>query len=432
MPCDHMPPHDRHPVAIIVKSNFFCLVLLLGTVLIDFQVLASIQYSNSNDSMYTANTTNIFDAKNISNVTDFVNTRNVYNATNVSSPSSAEPEDISRSTSSSLTSSVQASQTSHQSMPRNKTDHWERTYDVASWLPKKKKKQSLHGGKVNLAIIPVLALLFFITVVCLKLCSFFRKSHREKESETGFMENYFILNHGDEEYMDVDLRSDSSVLYDTVSSYTSFLRGGSNYNTWNSVRSVQVVLPTDMQALYKAFLLQRKESINSSKGLMKKPVVLRDVEVQVELMSRDVRKSKPNDKVWHTEEKNTKNKSKLPTLKVMGSECSDLGNGFVSQSSSNVLKNNHSGDAAGKESLKVSNITENKSISVGTNSTDDGSPSKFQKKPHRFKVSFVTDDSGNVVSSSQPSSISPSIDSQNHSPSSILSNSTLWSKTSEN
>ena len=398
-----MPLHRKFPLIIIPEYKFVYFVFILSAVLLDISIFANPLYSVSNDSKNSIHRTDVSDAENISNTEGVVNVRTIYN---VSDP---KVEDSSTPATDLLTSSIGTSR-AFKSTPQNKTGHWERTFDVASWLPEKKTR-TLRGGKINLAIIPVLALLFFITVVCLKVYAWFRDSYKEKELEIGYRENYFILSHGDEEYTDVDLRSDSSVLYDTVSSYTSF-RSSSNYNTWNSVRSVQVVQPPDMQALYKAFLLQRKGSISSSKGFTKKPVVLKDVEVQVELMSKDSRKLKPSSKVWYTDEKNT-----------------ELENGFVRRGSDSV-KNTHSSDAAGNESHNAANISERKSVT----DEDDGSSSKCQKKHHRFKVSFVTDDCGNVVSSSRPNStsISTHLDSTNHSPSSILTHSTLWSRTPDN
>ena len=92
----------------------------------------------------------------------------------------------------------------------------------------------------NLAIIPVVAATVFIVAVCLKCCQWFRRYTRGgyglKESSTYAT----IVQEGEEDYGHVDMLSESaSTNYDTVSSFCSFMRRGTNDGTVTSFRSLR-------------------------------------------------------------------------------------------------------------------------------------------------------------------------------------------------
>ncbi|XP_046351605.2 uncharacterized protein LOC124132052 [Haliotis rufescens] len=159
-----------------------------------------------------------------------------------------------------------------------------KTYDIISWLPKPPDKKSM----VNLTILPILAMLAFLIGLCLKGCTWFRESL--KESDRDSMEDdrsFIILQEGDEEYHDVDFRSNLSTPYDTYSSYMSFLKRNNN-DTVTSFRSLQNQ-PYDTVTSYRSLMLQHlnshnNDSVNSYRALMQRMSQMKDVEVQVELL----------------------------------------------------------------------------------------------------------------------------------------------------
>ncbi|ESO96279.1 hypothetical protein LOTGIDRAFT_174897 [Lottia gigantea] len=144
----------------------------------------------------------------------------------------------------------------------------------------------------NLAILPVLAILIFLTCVCLKCCSWFRDSVKDRDE--GDVENsgFIILNEGDNEYKDVEFRSDTNSCYDTVSSYTSFIKRNNQYDTVTSIRSLQPSRQWDAYNTYnsyRSFLLQRLDgskynTVNSVRSLLRNATEMKDAEVQVELV----------------------------------------------------------------------------------------------------------------------------------------------------
>ncbi|XP_041360561.1 uncharacterized protein LOC121376837 [Gigantopelta aegis] len=177
-----MPFQRRHSDYIIPKYILY-LVLLLSPGLIDSQVSAGTTYSGKT-SKKMSNTTNIPDANDISNSTGVVkNTTRGDNATYVSSPGAEFVEGIDRSASSPLVSSGQTLTTgsrrkptvkpltSDTLKPRNKTEHYQQTYDVESWLSEKNTTY-LSGRDGNMFLgVAVFAALAFAIFLCIKVGS---------------------------------------------------------------------------------------------------------------------------------------------------------------------------------------------------------------------------------------------------------------------
>lgn len=99
-------------------------------------------------------------------------------------------------------------------------------------LDKNESKES----RLNLAVIPVVAILIFVTALCLKCCSWFRQYTRGAKHASGA--SYDIVEQGDTDFDQIDIRSDSAstVYYDTVSSICSFLRRNDSELTGNSFK----------------------------------------------------------------------------------------------------------------------------------------------------------------------------------------------------
>lgn len=98
-------------------------------------------------------------------------------------------------------------------------------------------------SKLNLAIIPVVAILIFVTALCLKCCNWFRRYTRGEKDISGG--GYDIVEQGDIDFDQIDIRSDSAstVYYDTVSSFCSFLRRNDsdiNVNSFKGSRLEQI------------------------------------------------------------------------------------------------------------------------------------------------------------------------------------------------
>lgn len=92
----------------------------------------------------------------------------------------------------------------------------------------------------NLAIIPAVAVFVFIVISCIKCCKWFRQYTRGDNKD----ENYYavIVTDEDKDYGEVDILSESAstAYYDTVSSYTSFLKRSGNESTLNSIRTLRL------------------------------------------------------------------------------------------------------------------------------------------------------------------------------------------------
>lgn len=104
-----------------------------------------------------------------------------------------------------------------------------------------------HSG-FNLAIIPVLAVFFFLIIFCLKCCSWFRSYTRGNDkNDTTYA---VIVENGDEEYDPIDIMSESAstAFYDTISSFSSFLKRSGNDNTISSIRSLGPSSQKDLQS----------------------------------------------------------------------------------------------------------------------------------------------------------------------------------------
>lgn len=123
----------------------------------------------------------------------------------------------------------------------NISKHNTRPYKTHSLYVVKDDKTST----MNLAILPGLAILIFFVAMCLRCCTWFRQDIKEREYGKEH-DDFFIIMEPDEDYNEVEFRSDTSTIvstnyYDTVSSYCSLSRRkdmADNYNdTVTSFRS---------------------------------------------------------------------------------------------------------------------------------------------------------------------------------------------------
>ncbi|XP_050409383.1 uncharacterized protein LOC126824233 [Patella vulgata] len=153
---------------------------------------------------------------------------------------------------------------------------------------------------LNLTILPILAVLAFLTCICLKCCKWFRDSVKKREGDDDDETGFVIITEGDNEYNDVEFRSDTTSMgYDTVSSYTSFIRRNNHYDTVTSVRSLQLPRHSDTHNSYRSFLLQRldgsrQNTVSSYRSFLQNAAEMKDVEVQVELVDEPYYKDKKN------------------------------------------------------------------------------------------------------------------------------------------
>ncbi|KAK6192135.1 hypothetical protein SNE40_003666 [Patella caerulea] len=153
---------------------------------------------------------------------------------------------------------------------------------------------------LNLTILPILAVLIFMICICLKCCKWFRESVKQREGDDDDEKGFVIITEGDNEYNDVEFRSDTTSMgYDTVSSYTSFIRRNNHYDTVTSVRSLQLPRHSDTHNSYRSFLLQRldgsrQNTVSSYRSFLQSAAEMKDVEVQVELIDEPYYKDKKN------------------------------------------------------------------------------------------------------------------------------------------
>lgn len=92
------------------------------------------------------------------------------------------------------------------------------TYDLESWLS---KQQPAVINSQNLTIIPILALIAFLWMVCLRICGWIREDSKLKERGCSYdVTSYVILTQEDKEFEALSMSSSqmSNFLYDTMSS----------------------------------------------------------------------------------------------------------------------------------------------------------------------------------------------------------------------
>lgn len=180
--------------------------------------------------------------------------------------------------------------TDNTSLPNSKQDARNRSlesawYDTTGWLP---KKGFYTDRKVNLAVLPMLAFIIFIFGVCVKCYSWMRDQDRRKARGTLDFEddeqNYTIITEGEHGYREVDFRSDTTSMYDTLTSFRS-MRLPCNENTITSVKS----LPNQPFESYRSILIQRLEggvyaSVQSYKAFLQKSIEAKDIDIEVELV----------------------------------------------------------------------------------------------------------------------------------------------------
>lgn len=166
----------------------------------------------------------------------------------------------------------------------SKTQVW---YSTAAWMPRRGIKPD---KSINLTVLPMLAFVFFVFGVCVKCYSWVRDQDRNKargqlDFEDGDEVNYnMIITPGEQGYREVDIRSDSTSIYDTVTSFRSF-RLPFNDHTVTSVKS----LPAQPFATYRSIVLQKADegvydSVHSYKAFLEKTIEMNDVDIEVELV----------------------------------------------------------------------------------------------------------------------------------------------------
>ncbi|KAL8588144.1 hypothetical protein ACOMHN_044114 [Nucella lapillus] len=154
---------------------------------------------------------------------------------------------------------------------------------TANWLP---PGGITHDRSVNLAVLPMLALFFFVFGVCVRCYSWMRDQDRSKaRGQLDFEDvdevNYGIITAGEQGYREVDLRSDSTSMYDTVTSFRSF-RLPFNEHTVTSVKS----LPNQPYETFRCIVLQKADegvydSVQSYKAFLEKSISEVDIEVEL-------------------------------------------------------------------------------------------------------------------------------------------------------
>lgn len=93
------------------------------------------------------------------------------------------------------------------------------SFQINSWLLPKKDRQSQY---VNIVLLPVGALVCFIVMIFLRCCTWQREDQKFKDRGCSYdVTNYVILTQGDADYSDVDMRSETLSNYDTVNSHIS-------------------------------------------------------------------------------------------------------------------------------------------------------------------------------------------------------------------
>lgn len=83
-------------------------------------------------------------------------------------------------------------------------------------------KNNQNSPYVNLVLLPVAALVCFLVMISLRCCTWQREDQKFKDRGCSYdVTNYIILSQNDADYSDVDMRSDNLSNYDTVNSYIS-------------------------------------------------------------------------------------------------------------------------------------------------------------------------------------------------------------------
>ena len=159
-------------------------------------------------------------------------------------------------------------------------------YSTAGWLPSRGIKPD---RSVNLSVLPMLAFGFFFFGVCIKCYSWVRDQDRTKaRGQLDFEDdddvNYGIITAGERGYREVDIRSDSTSMYDTVTSFRS-IRLPVNEHTVTSVKS----LPNQPYETYRSIVMRKGDegvydSVHSYKAFLEKSIEFNDVDIEVELV----------------------------------------------------------------------------------------------------------------------------------------------------
>lgn len=210
-------------------------------------------------------------------------------------------------------------------------------------------------SKLNLAIIPVVAILIFMTVLCLKCCNWFRRYTRGEKDISGG--GYDIVEQGDIDFDQIDIRSDSAstVYYDTVSSFCSFLRRNESDINVNSFKGSR--------------LEQIKQEYNVSDKLL-----------------RDVKKRMAELDVLDSElyDCNGKSHTCRSSASNTGSQATDIDSPH--NDTSKLLSNSPK-----RKALRTHSASSD--VSADTEQSLLSESEKDSPKRQRFKVSFVTENS---------------------------------------
>ncbi|XP_053375050.1 uncharacterized protein LOC128547194 [Mercenaria mercenaria] len=91
----------------------------------------------------------------------------------------------------------------------------------------------------NLAIIPAAAVFVFVVIICFKCCKWLRQYTRGGNKEENFYAVIVTDDYKEYGHIDITSESASTACYDTVSSYTSFLKRSGNESSLSSLRKWQ-------------------------------------------------------------------------------------------------------------------------------------------------------------------------------------------------
>lgn len=109
-------------------------------------------------------------------------------------------------------------QANHSESLKNKTTLLD-SFQINTWHQPKNSQDTPY---VNLVLLPVAGLVCFILMVSLRCCTWQREDQKFKDRGCSYdVTNFIILTQDDADYSDVDMRSDNLSNYDTVNSYIS-------------------------------------------------------------------------------------------------------------------------------------------------------------------------------------------------------------------
>ncbi|XP_005111948.1 uncharacterized protein LOC101847234 [Aplysia californica] len=185
-----------------------------------------------------------------------------------------------------------------------------REYDTAGWTFEQEKWPLL-----NLTILPILAVLIFLVCVALKMYKWYRDGSKLKargdvefgdESEV----NYGIITAGDKHFCQIDIRSDTTSVYDTVNSFRYMGNGAAIQPGPHPYQ--------DTVTSYKSLLLQRADgsqydSVKSYKAFLQRVTQNKDLAVEVKLLENYPIRSKSAEHCFVVEEESSERSGDVAT-----------------------------------------------------------------------------------------------------------------------